>query len=113
MMWVVVPSAYARENSYVMVCHRSQVADDEIYLVVNAGCREKDLAHIGKHLDNYKVWPWRLLPACTSSTPYKVLRRSALFIVLIFPSTTVCPSVVRGDTSSADCWKWAALFKFI
>lgn len=32
-----------------------QVADDEIYLVVNAGCREKDLAHIGKHLDKYKV----------------------------------------------------------
>jgi hypothetical protein len=31
------------------------VADDEIYLVVNAGCREKDLAHIGKHLDAYKV----------------------------------------------------------
>ena len=32
-----------------------QVADDEIYLVVNAGCREKDLAHIGKHLDKFKV----------------------------------------------------------
>lgn len=31
------------------------MADDEIYLVVNAGCREKDLAHIGKHLDKYKV----------------------------------------------------------
>ena len=35
------------------------MADDEIYLVVNAGCREKDLAHIGKHLDKYKVCgPW-------------------------------------------------------
>ena len=32
-----------------------QVADDEIYLVVNAGCREKDLAHIGKHLDKFTV----------------------------------------------------------
>ena len=32
-----------------------QVADDEIYLVVNAGCREKDLAHIGKHMEKYKV----------------------------------------------------------
>ena len=32
-----------------------QVADDEIYLVVNAGCREKDLTHISKHLDSYKV----------------------------------------------------------
>jgi hypothetical protein len=34
-----------------------QVADDEIYLVVNAGCREKDLAHIGKHLDKFTVSP--------------------------------------------------------
>ena len=32
-----------------------QVADDEIYLVVNAGCREKDLAHIQKHLDRFTV----------------------------------------------------------
>lgn len=33
----------------------TRVGDDEIYLVVNAGCREKDLAHLGKHLDAYKV----------------------------------------------------------
>lgn len=32
-----------------------QVKDDEIYLVVNAGCREKDLAHISKHLDKFTV----------------------------------------------------------
>lgn len=32
-----------------------QVSDDEIYLVVNAGCRDKDLAHFGKHLDIAKV----------------------------------------------------------
>lgn len=32
----------------------TKVADDEIYLVVNAGCREKDLAHIGKHLEQAK-----------------------------------------------------------
>lgn len=32
----------------------TRVADDEIYLVVNAGCREKDLAHLNKHLDTYK-----------------------------------------------------------
>jgi aminomethyltransferase len=31
----------------------TKVADDEIYLVVNAGCREKDLAHIKKHLDKF------------------------------------------------------------
>ena len=32
-----------------------QVADDEIYLVVNAGCREKDLAHINKYLEKFQV----------------------------------------------------------
>jgi len=31
------------------------VNGNEIYLVVNAGCRDKDLAHIGKHLDAAKV----------------------------------------------------------
>ena len=32
-----------------------QVADDEIYLVVNAGCREKDITHMQKHLDAFSV----------------------------------------------------------
>ena len=33
----------------------TKVSDTELYIVVNAGCREKDLAHIGKHLAAYKV----------------------------------------------------------
>ena len=33
----------------------AQVSPTEVYLVVNAGCREKDLAHIGKHLDKFTV----------------------------------------------------------
>jgi len=33
----------------------TKVNDQELYIVVNAGCREKDLAHIGKHLQAYKV----------------------------------------------------------
>lgn len=32
-----------------------QVNGSEIYLVVNAGCRDKDLEHIGKHLAEAKV----------------------------------------------------------
>lgn len=32
----------------------TKVADDEVYLVVNAGCREKDLAHLNKHLQSFK-----------------------------------------------------------
>ncbi|MEW5301921.1 MAG: hypothetical protein WDW36_004745 [Sanguina aurantia] len=33
----------------------TKLSDEEIYLVVNAGCREKDLAHINKHLAAYKA----------------------------------------------------------
>eukprot|EP00877_Chromochloris_zofingiensis_P001110 jgi/Chrzof1/109/Cz01g03240.t1 len=32
----------------------TKVSPHEIYLVVNAGCRDKDLAHIGKHLEAFK-----------------------------------------------------------
>jgi hypothetical protein len=34
-----------------------QVNANDIYLVVNAGCRDKDLEHIGKHLSAAKVRP--------------------------------------------------------
>jgi aminomethyltransferase len=40
---------------YGCMCSCVQVTDQEIYLVVNAGCREKDLEHIGKHLQAAKV----------------------------------------------------------
>ncbi|XP_065037324.1 aminomethyltransferase, mitochondrial-like [Musa acuminata AAA Group] len=33
----------------------TKVGDDHIYLVVNAGCRDKDLAHIGAHLETFKA----------------------------------------------------------
>ncbi|KAL4856122.1 Aminomethyltransferase [Chlorella vulgaris] len=33
----------------------TKVSPDELYIVVNAGCREKDLAHLGKHLDAFKA----------------------------------------------------------
>ncbi|XP_042397946.1 aminomethyltransferase, mitochondrial-like [Zingiber officinale] len=32
----------------------TKVQDDHIYLVVNAGCRDKDLAHIGAHMEAFK-----------------------------------------------------------
>jgi aminomethyltransferase len=32
----------------------TKVSDDHIYLVVNAGCREKDLAHLEKHLKPFQ-----------------------------------------------------------
>ncbi|KAK1261024.1 hypothetical protein QJS04_geneDACA023446 [Acorus gramineus] len=32
----------------------TKVADDHVYLVVNAGCRDKDLAHIGAHMEAFK-----------------------------------------------------------
>ncbi|PKU73983.1 aminomethyltransferase, mitochondrial [Dendrobium catenatum] len=33
----------------------TKVREDHIYLVVNAGCRDKDLAHIGEHLEAFKA----------------------------------------------------------
>lgn len=33
----------------------TKVSSSHIYLVVNAGCREKDLEHIGKHLESFKA----------------------------------------------------------
>eukprot|EP00252_Welwitschia_mirabilis_P018223 TRINITY_DN40508_c0_g1_i1.p1 TRINITY_DN40508_c0_g1~~TRINITY_DN40508_c0_g1_i1.p1 ORF type:complete len:411 (-),score=76.60 TRINITY_DN40508_c0_g1_i1:157-1389(-) len=33
----------------------TKVTDDHIYLVVNAGCRDKDLAHIESHMKAYKA----------------------------------------------------------
>ncbi|KAG0499439.1 hypothetical protein HPP92_003676 [Vanilla planifolia] len=33
----------------------TKVKDDHIYLVVNAGCRDKDLAHIGEHMESFKA----------------------------------------------------------
>ncbi|KAK8941666.1 hypothetical protein KSP40_PGU010750 [Platanthera guangdongensis] len=33
----------------------TKVSDDHIYLVVNAGCRDKDLSHIGEHLEAFKA----------------------------------------------------------
>lgn len=32
----------------------TKVKDDHVYLVVNAGCRDKDLEHIGKHMEAFK-----------------------------------------------------------
>ena len=55
-----------------------QVHDDELYVVINAGCRDKDLAHIGKHLKNWQVhhqarfslslhYPGRYYTSCTAA----------------------------------------------
>ena len=48
----------------------TQVNDQEAYLVVNAGCREKDLAHIGAHLQKAKVRRAAPAPACAAPAPH-------------------------------------------
>lgn len=35
------------------------MTNEHLYIVVNAGCREKDLAHVGKHLAAFKARRWR------------------------------------------------------
>ena len=52
----------------------TQVSGTEVYLVVNAGCREKDLKHINEQLEKYNVSPpeqfsasaGRVFVVCTS-----------------------------------------------
>ena len=59
----------AAGKAVLMSCwHALQVADDEVYLVVNAGCREKDLAHIGKHLEKFQVRT--AMPTSQTSEPH-------------------------------------------
>lgn len=76
-----------------------QVNGGEVYLVVNAGCREKDLEHIGKHLAAAKVGEGERAPA--SCGPRRARRRS-------------CPAspANAGDSQpkhplfcTAACWK--------
>ena len=47
------------------VCRCEQVTGEELYIVVNAGCREKDLEHIGKHLKAFQVGCLRLAECWT------------------------------------------------
>lgn len=55
-------TANDRQRSLHMTGLCTQVADDEIYLVVNAGCREKDINHLRKHLDAFSVSTSRCVP---------------------------------------------------
>lgn len=32
----------------------TRVSEEELYIVTNAGCRDKDIAHIAKHLEDFK-----------------------------------------------------------
>lgn len=71
----------------VLLC---QVKPDEIYLVVNAGCRDKDLEHIGKHLADAKV---RLEADCLGSWQQQVqftLLRSWLTRYVLTALTACC-----------------------
>ena len=49
-----------------------QVNGEELYIVVNAGCRDKDLEHIGKHLKAFQVQTvWEAL-CCVRLHPHWV-----------------------------------------
>ena len=55
------PSIIVKHPSSTLYCPLycpavvTKVSDQELYIVVNAGCREKDLAHLGQHLAAWKV----------------------------------------------------------
>ena len=64
-MWMCHPSRPSWQQTGIRVGH-AQVADDEVYLVLNAGCTEKDIAHISKHLKTFKVLPCTLDLPCST-----------------------------------------------
>ena len=51
----------------------TKVSDQELYIVVNAGCREKDLAHLGQHLAAWKVRCGAAAAAAASLPPHPSL----------------------------------------
>jgi glycine cleavage system aminomethyltransferase T len=74
-----------------------QVTDDEVYLVVNAGCREKDISHMQKHLDSFSVRT--MLVECAAvtwhSNPLIVTTMTAA-LLLLCTSWLMIPLVLQG-----------------
>lgn len=52
---IIVPPTFPDAVGVLLPVLNWQVSGEELYIVVNAGCREKDLAHIGKHLKDWQV----------------------------------------------------------
>lgn len=71
-----------------------QVTDDEVYLVVNAGCREKDISHMQKHLDSFSVRI--MLGECTSITWH-------LNMNIVTYVTTPLPDAVHQLADDVKC----------
>ena len=55
----------------------TRVSGDELYIVVNAGCREKDLAHLNKHLAAFTVRARPDLAGCRCCACWLRQRRGA------------------------------------
>lgn len=51
-------------DACAVACMYAQVSPTELYVVVNAGCRDKDLEHINKHLA-----AWKGKVSCLVSAP--------------------------------------------
>lgn len=56
----------------------TKVTPEELYIVVNAGCRDKDLAHIGQQLEAFKVRPAGGGAAALKAYPGTILWRLVL-----------------------------------
>ena len=88
----------------------TKVKPGELYLVVNAGCRDKDLAHIGKHLAAFKagggdvtmtVHDDRALLALQGPEAAAVLGPLAPALDL---KTMLFSHFARADVAGAPCW---------
>jgi aminomethyltransferase len=52
----------------------TKVTDTEIYMVLNAGCRDKDLEHINKHLAAFSGTSWCIDQNARHSGPQRTLQ---------------------------------------
>eukprot|EP00879_Flechtneria_rotunda_P001226 GHRR01001373.1.p1 GENE.GHRR01001373.1~~GHRR01001373.1.p1 ORF type:complete len:413 (+),score=119.81 GHRR01001373.1:96-1334(+) len=87
----------------------TKVKSDEIYLVVNAGCRDKDLEHLGKHLEAAKgkgqdvsmtVHDERGLLALQGPSAMPVLQKHTSFDLSKF----FFGQFARFDIKGVPCW---------
>ena len=88
-----------------------QVSGGEVYFVVNAGNREKDVNHIQKHLKKYQVWAQHclVLPDAGIEMLQHWLAAATMFAGGLLPSVlTYSPATWLTSPCSLGITQWPA-----
>ena len=92
----------------------AQVSPTEVYLVVNAGCREKDLAHIGKHLEKFQVRASAYMQALARLKKH-LQKHAVLCDSYVMDFSCVCcanlqPRMPENEASLLPCQQYSSQF---